>query len=136
MQDTLTPTLRVLIADDSKDAADSLATLVQQWGHEPHVAYDGQQALDVAAVSSPHVAVLDIGMPRLDGWEVARRLRERPGWGLTLLLALTGYGREEDALRSRKMGFDHHLTKPHEPDELRSLLACEKEILIRLGRLE
>ena len=114
---------RVLIVDDNRDAATSLAELVRTWGHEPGVAHDGPDALGLAATFSPHVVLLDIGLPGLDGYEVARRLRERPVMRDVKLVALTGYGQEADRRRSREAGFDLHLVKPVDPDRLRALLA-------------
>ena len=110
--------LSILIADDNEDAADSLAMLLGLDHHEVHVANDGQSALTLAAQVRPQVALLDIGMPGLDGHEVARRLRREP-WGADMLIvALTGWGQQEDQSRSRAAGFDHHYTKPVDPQAL------------------
>src|SRR4051794_40715700 len=98
----LSPTARplcVLVVDDYQDAADSLALLVRQWGYQALVAYDGPSALDLARTSIPEVVLLDIGLPRMDGFEVARRLRRLPEMGQAFLVAVTGYGREEDVRR-------------------------------------
>jgi signal transduction histidine kinase len=114
---------RILLADDNRDALDSLATLLQCDGHEVHTAADGAEALEVAAGCQPDVILLDIGMPKLDGYEVARRIREAP-WGQTaVLIALTGWGQDEDRRRSREVGFDSHLVKPLDPDALSTLLS-------------
>jgi signal transduction histidine kinase len=114
---------RILLADDNRDALDSLATLLQCDGHEVHTAADGAEALALAAVCRPDVMLLDIGMPKLDGYEVARRVRAEP-WGKgTVLIALTGWGQDEDRRRSREVGFDNHLVKPLDPDKLSAMLA-------------
>jgi len=114
--------LRVLVADDNRDAADSLQRLLALSGHEVRVAYDGTSALDVGAEFRPRVAILDIGMPGTDGYEVARALRRRQGEEVTLV-ALTGWGQDADRRRASDAGFDHHLTKPVDPQTLNVLLA-------------
>ena len=114
---------RVLIADDNKDAADSLAMLLNLSGHELRVAYSGRAALALAQTFRPHVAVLDIGMPDMSGYEVARELR-RESWGAGVcLVALTGWGQPDDRRRAQEAGFDHHLTKPIDPETLAALIA-------------
>ncbi len=114
---------RVLVADDNADAAGSLALMLQLMGHEVRTAHDGLEALDVAAEFRPDLVLLDIGMPRLNGYDAARRLRQEE-WGRgVVLVALTGWGQEEDKRRSREAGFDHHLVKPVEPTALGELLA-------------
>lgn len=114
---------RILLADDNRDALDSLATLLQCDGHEVHTAADGAEALEVAADCRPDVVLLDIGMPKLDGYEVARRIRAEPWGKSTVLIALTGWGQDEDRRRSREVGFDSHLVKPLDPDALSTLLS-------------
>jgi signal transduction histidine kinase len=114
---------RILLADDNRDALDSLATLLQCDGHEVHTAADGAEALEVAAGCHPDVVLLDIGMPKLDGYEVARRIRAEPWGKSTVLIALTGWGQDEDRRRSREVGFDSHLVKPLDPDALSALLS-------------
>jgi CheY-like chemotaxis protein len=114
---------RILLADDNRDALDSLATLLQCDGHEVHTAADGAEALEVAAGCHPDVVLLDIGMPKLDGYEVARRIRAEPWGKRTVLIALTGWGQDEDRRRSREVGFDSHLVKPLDPEALSKLLA-------------
>jgi signal transduction histidine kinase/ActR/RegA family two-component response regulator len=114
---------RILLADDNRDALDSLATLLQCDGHEVHTAADGAEALALAAVCRPDVMLLDIGMPKLDGYEVARRVRAEPWGKCTVLIALTGWGQDEDRRRSREVGFDNHLVKPLDPDKLSAMLA-------------
>ncbi|HZQ71724.1 MAG TPA: PAS domain-containing protein [Burkholderiales bacterium] len=112
----------ILVADDNKDAADSLSRLLQIYGHRVRVAYDGAAALELAEEAKPRVAVLDIGMPGINGYDVARDVRARYGKDV-LLIALTGWGQEADRRRSREAGFDYHLTKPVEPNELVELIA-------------
>jgi PAS domain S-box-containing protein len=116
---------RVLIADDNRDAADSLSMLLQMAGHEVTVVYDGQQALETIETSRPEVALLDIGMPALDGYEVARRVRLDTRLQNMLLIAVTGWGQESDKARARSAGFDLHFTKPVEPATLMELLGNE-----------
>jgi len=113
---------RVLVVEDDPDSAQSLAMLLQIWGHHVEIALDGRQALDAARSFGPEIVLLDIGIPGLDGYEVAERLRSEHGSGLKLV-ALTGYGREDDRQRSRDAGFDRHMTKPLEPPCLRDMLA-------------
>jgi len=114
---------RVLIADDNKDAADSLAMLLEIDGHEVRVAHGGHAALALAQAFRPEVALLDIGMPELNGHEVAAALRKEP-WGKAIkLVALTGWGQDSDRQQALEAGFDHHLTKPIDPDQLEALIA-------------
>jgi CheY-like chemotaxis protein len=113
---------RVLIADDNVDAAESLALLLRFSGHCVVVAHDGLAALRLAARERPDVVVLDIGMPGMNGYEVARSLR-REDWGRALrLIAVTGWGQDEDKRRAAAAGFDTHLTKPFEPEHLEALV--------------
>ncbi len=113
---------RVLIADDNKDAADSLGILLEIDGHEVRVAHGGHAALALAQVFRPDVALLDIGMPELNGYEVAAALRKE-SWGKAIqLIALTGWGQESDRLQSKAAGFDRHLTKPIDMDALCAVL--------------
>jgi signal transduction histidine kinase len=114
---------RILVADDNRDALESLATLLQINGHEVHTASDGAIAIELAARLRPEVALLDLGMPKCDGYEVARRIRSE-AWGKnTVLVALTGWGQDEDRRRSREAGFDSHLVKPLDLDALTDFLA-------------
>jgi signal transduction histidine kinase len=117
------PGHRILLADDNQDALESLAALLQCDGHEVHTAGDGAQALEVAAQCRPNVVLLDIGMPKLDGYEVARRIRAEPWGKATILIALTGWGQDEDRRRSREVGFDSHLVKPLDPEALSTMLS-------------
>jgi len=113
---------RVLIVDDVADAAEMLALVVGQDGHEVQVALTGAGALGAAASFRPDVVLLDLGMPSMDGYEVARRLRAQCTERQPLLVAVTGYGHETDRERARAAGFDHHLVKPVDLDQLRPLL--------------
>ena len=113
---------RVLVVDDNLDAAKSLAALLKMQGHEVRVAHDGRSALEVAAGFLPQFVLLDIGMPGMDGYEVARRLRTIPDLQRARLAALTGWGQPEDRRRSAEAGFDFHLVKPVEPQRLQELL--------------
>jgi signal transduction histidine kinase/ActR/RegA family two-component response regulator len=116
--------LKILVADDNRDAADTLATLLELSGHEVRVAYDGQSAVSVARVFQPQVAVLDIGMPKMDGYAVARLLREE-SWAASLrLVAATGWGDAQAREQAAGAGFDEHLTKPVGPEELQRVLAA------------
>jgi PAS domain S-box-containing protein len=114
---------RVLIVDDNEDGAESLAMLLRFCGHETHLAYDGAEAVDAAERLHPDVILLDIGLPGVNGYEACRRIRERP-WGKRILLvALTGWGKDEDRSLSRDAGFDAHMVKPVDHDALLKLLA-------------
>jgi CheY-like chemotaxis protein len=117
------PAHRVLVVDDNPDSADTLGLLLRLTGHEVRTAYDGPAALEAARSYRPEVAVVDLGLPRMDGCELARRLRKQPGWDAVLLVALTGHGRDEDRRRTQEAGFDHHLVKPVEFETLQRLLA-------------
>jgi PAS domain S-box-containing protein len=114
---------RILIADDNRDAADSLSMLLELAGHEVRVAHHGRAAVSLAQAFRPHIALLDIGMPDLSGYEVAQALRREP-WGQGIrLIALTGWGQEKDRRQALEAGFDHHLTKPIDPDQLEAFIA-------------
>ena len=117
------PRRRVLVVDDNQDAADSLALLLRLAGQDVRAAYDGPSALAHSQEFQPELVFLDIGMPGMDGYEVARRLRRHPGLENARLVALTGWGQEDDRRRSKEAGFDHHLVKPVEPTALEGLLA-------------
>jgi signal transduction histidine kinase len=117
------PNKRILLADDNRDAAESLAIILRLEGHEVDLAHDGAAALQLYAEKQPDVALLDIGMPKTNGYEVAKQIRDRPGGDQVLLIAITGWAQDSDKARSRSAGFDHHLTKPVEPDTLIELLA-------------
>jgi CheY-like chemotaxis protein len=113
---------RVLVVDDNEDAAESLAALLRIFGHEVEVASDGDQALALAPELNPHLVLLDLGMPRMDGHEVARRMRAAP-WGATMkIVALSGFGDGADRQRSLGAGCDDHLLKPVSPADLEGAL--------------
>jgi len=122
-RETPARTVRILVADDNRDAAASLATLLQLEGHEITVANDGRSALAAAEAFRPHVALLDIGMPKLNGYEVARQIRAEPWGKAVILVALTGWGQTEDKRRAFEAGFDHHFTKPLDLEVLGAFLA-------------
>jgi PAS domain S-box-containing protein len=117
------PQRRILVVDDNVDAAESLALLLRMEGHDVRVAHDGPAALAAVEADLPDLVFLDIGMPVMNGYDVAQRLRQRPGLEHLLLVAITGWGQEEHRRRSQEAGFDHHLVKPVEPDALHQLLA-------------
>ena len=114
---------RVLIVDDNLDAAQSVAAFVEMAGHHVCIAADGMQALEAAAEFGPDAVVLDIGLPRLDGYEVARRLRKLESLHDVVLIAVTGYGQASDRERTMAAGFDAHFVKPVEPSVLLSSIA-------------
>jgi CheY-like chemotaxis protein/anti-sigma regulatory factor (Ser/Thr protein kinase) len=121
---------RILVVDDNKNAAQMLGMLLKALGNDVRTVFDGLAALEMAAQFRPDVVLLDIGMPKLDGYETARRIRREP-WGKNMILAaLTGWGQEEDKRRTREAGFDHHFVKPVEPTILQRFLAeCETSTL-------
>ena len=104
--------VRVLVVDDNQDGADMLAAALGAKGFETRVAHDAPTALEIAPGFAPHVAFLDIGLPVMDGYELASRLRQLPGMARVLLVAVTGYGQESDRRRTAEAGFHHHLVKP------------------------
>ena len=112
----------VLVVDDCPYLADALALVLKWWGFRSVVAYDGPAALALVSADPPAAVLLDLGLPGMDGCDLAARLRERPGMGQALLVALTGYGQEEDVRLCREAGFDRHLLKPCGPEELRRVL--------------
>ena len=120
------PSLRVLVVDDNVDMAESLAMLMQADGHVVHTAHSGTGAVSAATDYRPDVVLLDIGLPEIDGFEVARRIRSDPSHHAMVLVALTGYGQDADRQRSREAGFDHHLVKPVDLEELQGILATVK----------
>jgi PAS domain S-box-containing protein len=117
------PGRRVLVVDDNVDAADSLALMLKMMGNEVHVARDGLAAVEEAAEFRPDLILLDIGMPKLNGYEACRRIRAQPSCRNAVIVALTGWGQEEDRRRSQDAGFNDHLVKPVEPGALQKLLA-------------
>ena len=112
----------VLVVDDCTYLADALALALRWWGYRPAVAHDGPSALALASADPPAAALLDIGLPGMDGCEVARRLRGLTQTAKALLIALTGYGQEEDVRLCYAAGFDLHLLKPYDPEELHRVL--------------
>lgn len=109
---SLSPGRRILVVDDNRDAAESLGRLLRMSGNDVRTAHDGLEAVATAEEFGPEVIFLDIGLPKLNGYEAAGRIRQQEGGKDILLVALTGWGQEEDRGRSRDAGFDHHLTKP------------------------
>jgi CheY-like chemotaxis protein len=114
--------LRVVVADDNEDSADTLATLVEMWGHRVRVAHDGPGAVQAAREFTPDVCLFDIGMPGFDGYEAARRVRAEFGPGV-VLVAMTGFGQDNDRARGAEAGFEHFLVKPVAPPDIQRLLA-------------
>ena len=115
---------RILVVDDNADAADSLAMLLQVRGDEVRVCYDGLEAIEADGQFKPEVVLLDIGMPRLSGYDVARRIRDARGDGV-LIIAITGWGQDEDRARAREAGFNFHFTKPVDFEMLLDLIDRE-----------
>jgi CheY-like chemotaxis protein len=113
---------RVLVAEDDRDAAEMMTAMLRYKGHDVRTAADGVQAAEIAFGFRPQIAFVDIGMPRMDGYEAARRIRAALGATVTLV-ALTGWGMDEDKRRSREAGFDHHVTKPPEPETIDRLIS-------------
>jgi CheY-like chemotaxis protein len=120
---TVSRALRVLVVDDNVDSAETLAELLPLWGHEARVAHDGTTALEVARSFQPDVILLDIGLPGMDGFEIARRIRAE-ALPIRRLFAMTGYGEEEDKRKAKEAGFDDHLVKPVDPEALQKCLAA------------
>jgi CheY-like chemotaxis protein len=114
---------RVLIADDDRDGATTLAALLQLEGYDVTTVHGGQEALDTVRTFKPDVVLLDIGMPKITGYEAARRLRQRYGDDCPVLIAVTGWKQASDKILANLAGFDHHVSKPYEPGELIRLLA-------------
>jgi PAS domain S-box-containing protein len=122
------PSLRILVADDHLQSNASLTRVLQMMGHQTQCAYDGEEALGAAEQFQPHIVLLDIGMPKLNGYDVCRQVRQQ-SWGKSMILvALTGWGGEKDRQRSLAAGFDRHVTKPVPPDELGKLIAEVRRI--------
>jgi CheY-like chemotaxis protein len=113
---------RILLADDNRDAAETLAILLRLEGHEVELAHDGEAAMRFFEARRHDVALLDIGMPNANGYEVARQIRAQSQGKRVLLIAITGWAQDGDKVQSREAGFDHHLAKPIEPDALIRLL--------------
>jgi PAS domain S-box-containing protein len=126
--------LRILVVDDNRDAADSLSLLLRLWGHDVCIAYDGNQALQRAAETRPQLVLLDIGLPGIDGYEVAGQLRAMSSMSTARLVALTGYSQPEDRRRAFDAGFDDHLVKPVDQEALTRLLAASPTPLTPVRR--
>ena len=114
--------LRILIVDDNRDGADSLALMLKVMGNETHTAYDGDEAVSAAEKFRPDVILLDIGLPKLNGHEACRRIRRSEAGKKMVIIAQTGWGQEDDRARTHEAGFDHHLVKPVNPKELEGML--------------
>jgi len=113
---------RVLVVDDNVDAANMIAMMLQLFGHQTETVYSAQRALEMAVEYRPDFVVLDIGLPGMDGYEVARRLRQIPELKDIRLIAATGYGQDADRQRSEEAGFNYHLVKPIDPEKLQKVL--------------
>ena len=122
MPETSPSPLRVLVADDNQDAADTLAQLLTAWGHETRVAYDGLTALEATRQFHPDVALVDLGLPGMDGYQVALRLREQAGDRHPVLIAVTGYDWKGASRRSEEYGFNYHWVKPVNLEQMQKLL--------------
>jgi CheY-like chemotaxis protein len=120
--ETMQTMKRVLVVDDNADSAESLSLLLELMGHTVRTAHDGQEALEQAEAFRPELVLMDIGMPRMDGYEAARRLRQLPWASGVVIVALTGWGQDEDKRRSEEAGFNRHLIKPVDPAALEGIL--------------
>ena len=125
--------LRILVVDDNRDAADTLAMSLGMLGHDVRTVYEAPRVVDTAAGFQPELVFMDIGMPRMNGYDVARAIREQEWGGDTMLVALTGWGKEDDRAKSRAAGFDHHLVKPAELDEILRLCDVARNHAARAG---
>jgi two-component system CheB/CheR fusion protein len=119
--------LRLLVVEDDAETADAVRTVLAHWGHEVWTAPDGATGLDLAARFQPDMVLLDLSLPDVDGFEVARRIRELPGGSGTVLVAATGYAGRSVRLAAREVGFDHFLPKPFDLGQLRAILAGGRE---------
>jgi DNA-binding response OmpR family regulator len=121
--------LRVLIVDDNVDTAGSLAILLRMWGHEVRTTHDGRSALQMACEFRPDAVLLDIGLPHLDGFEVAMRLRALPDFARILIVGSSGFSRESDRRRAAEVGIDLYFVKPFDPWKLESILEAHRASL-------
>jgi CheY-like chemotaxis protein len=119
---TSVTSLRILVVDDNCDSAESMALMLKFAGHTVAVAHDGLEGLETAKTFQPHATLLDLGMPKLNGYETAQRIRQQPWGNNMVLIALTGWGQEEDKRRSREAGFNAHLVKPVDQHSLEKIL--------------
>ena len=127
--------LRILVVEDLHDTADSLAMLLELWGYQPTVVYEGKKAIEAASTLCPDVILLDIDLPDENGYNVARQLRQIPELAKTLLLAITGYRQESDAQRCRETGIDLHFLKPVDLEIIKKvLISMEQSLTNRCGR--
>jgi CheY-like chemotaxis protein len=125
--------MRVLIVDDNVDAAAMLATLLELDGHEVSVEHEGRSGLQRARLDRPQVLLLDIGLPDMDGYQLAREVRKLPDLAGAVLVALTGYGQGQDRLEAERSGFDHHLVKPASMERISEILAQAREHVREAG---
>src|SRR5437868_11032136 len=125
--DAMAVGLRVLVVDDNRDVAETTATILRLSGCDTHVAFDGRSGLDAIERLQPDAVLLDIGLPGLDGYQVAERMRTLPAHRRTLVVAVSGYGQEEDRARSKAAGFDYHVVKPIDPAVITGLLASLRQ---------
>jgi CheY-like chemotaxis protein len=125
------PHYRILVVDDNLDAAEMLSTLLRMDGHEVWAVHDGRAALEAAEMHRPDVILLDIGLPELNGYEVAKSLRLHEAFRRTIIIAMTGFGQERDCQQSLEAGCDAHLTKPVAPQALRAFLRDLNGQLVR-----
>lgn len=114
---------RILVVDDNQDSASTMAILLRLMGNVTQTANDGLQAVEAASDFRPDVVLLDIGLPQIDGYEACRRIRQQPGGSDVVMVAVTGWGQDEDRMRSSEAGFDHHLVKPVDQATLEDILA-------------
>jgi CheY-like chemotaxis protein len=126
--------LRILVVDDNRDTVSTLTMLFKMMGNDVRTAHDGDEAIRAAGVFHPHVVLLDIGLPKMNGYQVARTIREQP-WGKNMILiAMTGWGQEEDKRKSEEAGFDRHMVKPVDPQNLMKLLAGPDVVKVRAAK--
>jgi CheY-like chemotaxis protein len=128
--------LRILVVDDNQDAADTFSWILERWGYQVQVAYDGPSGLAAARAQRPHCLFLDIGMPRMSGYELALKLRQEPGLEHARLVALTAYSDERHLRRALEAGFDHHLVKPADLADVERLLTMLKDVFKLVEKTE
>jgi CheY-like chemotaxis protein len=128
--------LRVLVVDDNVPSADTMAMLMKELGHDVRTAYDGPKSLETAIAYRPDVVLLDIGLPGMNGYDVAKRIRQEPDLQDIVLIAVTGYGQASDRQHSQAAGFDHHLVKPADITQVEQILATVSEDKTRPGGID